>query len=220
MPFIAIALLLAAAIGGGTSVAAQHALPGEALWNFKVGVNERIGAALAASAEAQAHFDIAVIEARMQEAAKLAAEEKLTAETKASLEENFELHAKSVQEQIAKLESDGNYATAAETAARFQAAVASNASTLAEANNAADAQAEVKAHLGALITKVRGTLDTASTLSANASAKAAANATASAETASGSASGTAGASLETRTEGSANTGNVQVDTGTRIQLGL
>lgn len=210
MPFIAIALLLAAAIGGGTSVAAQNALPGDALWGFKVGVNESVGAALAPSGKAQADFDIAAMESRMKEATTLAANGKLSADAKADVETNFEAHAKSVQAEIAKLEDSGDYSGAADVAARFQAAVATHASALADANGSATA--EVKANLGDLIAKVRGTLDAASTLSAKASADAAANAEATAH------SDTQAAGQDT-TQGSNASSGVQVHTGTSVQGG-
>ncbi len=166
MPFIALALFLAAAVGGGASIAAQNALPGDALWGFKVGINENIEAALAADGQAQADFDIKAIEARMQEAAELSANARLTADVRADIEANFESHVKSVQAQVAKLEAEGKYSAAADVAARFQATLAAHASALSEAG--------VSTELDTFIHKIRTTLDTASTLSAQASAKAAA----------------------------------------------
>src|SRR3989344_4741210 len=170
MPFIAIALIVAAALGGGTSIAAQSALPGDALWGFKVGVNENVRAALAAEGKAQADFDLSAIEERMKEAAALAANGRLNAEAQADIQGNFGAHAESVQKQILRLQEKGDYAAAADVAARFQATVATHATALANA--------KAQAVLGNLINKVQTTLDTASSLSADASAEAASSSSA------------------------------------------
>jgi hypothetical protein len=165
MHFILLALLLAAAMGGGTSVAAQSALPGDTLWGFKVGINEAFGAALAAGEKAQAKFDIKVLEARIRETVLLAQDARLNAEAKTSLEESFERHSARIKEAIAALQEKGEYEAAAEIAARFQAVVATGASVLAEqkVSNSAD--------LSSFIDTVREALDTASELSAEASAE-------------------------------------------------
>lgn len=170
MPFIAIALILAAAIGGGTSVAAQNALPGDALWGFKTAVNEQLQAALAPEGTAQANFDISAIEERMKEAAKLTADGRLNAETQADVEDNFDAHAKSVQEQIAKLQEKGDFADAADVAARFQATVAKHAAALAEAKAHASTNENANAQeaLGNLINSVQDTLDEANSISEDA----------------------------------------------------
>lgn len=189
MPFIAIALVVAAAIGGGTSLAAQNALPGNPLWNFKVAVNENIQAALAAEGKAQAEFDIAAIEARLNEARELAAQARLSADAQADLETNFEKHSASVAQQITKMHADGDFSAAADIAARFQAALATGGSALADANVSAEAateaSAQAKANVQALLGKVHGTLQSASDISAQASIKAAANANTNAQVSNG-----------------------------------
>lgn len=173
MPFIAIALMVAAALGGGATIAANNSLPGDALWNFKVSVNERAQAALASGEKAKADWDISLVKTRLEEAHKLAAQGKLSAEAKADIEANFDGHAKAVATHIAKLEAKGDYATAADVAARFQATVASRVSALAEAK--ANANTSAQATLGGILEKAQATLDIASDISAQASAKAAAN---------------------------------------------
>src|SRR3989338_8217274 len=115
MPFIAIALIVAAALGGGTSLAANG---------------------------------------------------RLDAEAQTGLESNFSAHAGSVQKQITRLQEKGDYAAAADVAARFQATVATHATALANAKARAstNANANAQAVLGNLINKVQTTLDTASSL--------------------------------------------------------
>ncbi len=215
MPFIAIALVLAAAVGGGASVAAQNALPGDALWGFKVAVNENVGAAFAVSDKAQADWDISRVSARLAEAQKLAAEGRFSAGAQASVESNFNAHAESVAEHVARLQAKGDYAAAADVAARFQAAVAQNASALAEAR--VNAQGNGKEALGVIIGKVQATLDIASNLSAEASSQASAQAQAESE-----ASASANANANANSNGSVNAGQdgVQVDTTTGVQVGI
>lgn len=145
MPFIVVALLLAAAIGGGMSVIAQGSLPGDALWNFKTGINENVGAALAPEGTAQANFDIAAIRSRIKEAGLLSAKNELSAAVKAKIEANFEAHAKSVQAQIEKLQQKGDYGAAAETANLFQAALADNVSGVVDMR----ATLDIASHLSA-----------------------------------------------------------------------
>jgi len=170
MPFIAIALIVAAALGGGTSFAAQSALPGDALWGFKVGVNERIAETMAVGEKAKADADISHAQTRLEEAAKLAAEGRLDASAQAKIQGNFDAHTRAVAERVAALQAKGDYAAAADVAARFQATVATHATALANAKARAstNANANAQAVLGNLINKVQATLDTASSLSAEA----------------------------------------------------
>jgi len=210
MPFIAIALILAAAIGGGTSIAAQNALPGDALWGFKTSINENVQAALAPEGKAQADFDIGAIDERMNEAAKLAAGGRLNADTQADVETNLDGHAKSVAEQIAKLQEQGDYATAADVAARFQAAVAARIAGLtnAQAHASTNENANAQTVLGNLIDKVQKTLDDANEISADASTKEAEHP----ESESGDDKGRGNATSSSKTE-------VKVQTGTSVQGG-
>lgn len=150
MPFITIALLIAAALGGGASVAAQNSLPGDSLWNFKVQVNERIAETVAVGNKAKADWDISAAQERLDEAAGLSAKGKLDAGAQAKIQGNFDAHAKAIAERVAALQSEGDYVAAADVAARFQAMLAK------EARGVLD---------------IRASLDSASTLSAEASAK-------------------------------------------------
>lgn len=145
MPFILLALGIAAAIGGGTSLAAQNALPNEALWVFKVSVNETMQAALAAEGKAQADFDIAAIETRLTEARELAAQTKLTTQTQDRIKANFEIHAKSVAAQITALTNAGDFAVAADIAARFQATLAKEAEGALDIRTALDEASRLSA---------------------------------------------------------------------------
>ena len=120
MPFIIIALILAAVIGGGTSIAAQSALPGDALWGFKVVINERL----------QPGNDIAAIQTRLQEAKELSEQGKLNAKERADILSNIDEHAAAVEKQINNSRSIGDYTTAAALATNLQAALAGAAGVL------------------------------------------------------------------------------------------
>lgn len=214
MPFIAIALLVAAALGGGVSVAANNALPGDALWGFKTSINEGIQGSLAASDEARANWDISVLAARLDEAQKLTVEGTLDAEAQAELTANFDAHAQDIAARIEKLQSAGKADVAADIAARFQAAVAGHASAVAEAS--AQADASVQATVAPFMTKVRGTLDSATNLSSSASAQASANANGGATGSSNNGSSTTSGSSSSGagTSGSVNaSGALRVNTG-------
>ena len=114
MPFIVIALLLSAAIGGGVSVVAQSALPGDMLWSFKTEVLERL----------HSGDDISAIQTRLQEAEELAAQGKLNTEIQAKLVSNITAHAAAAEKQITESESRGDYAAASAIATNLQAALA------------------------------------------------------------------------------------------------
>lgn len=165
MPIIAIALVIAAALGGGTAYAAQSSLPGDALWNFKTTVNEGLQGALAQGDQAKANWDIAVAADRLDEAQQLAQSGKLSAQAQAQLTANFDAHAQDVAALVAKLDNEGKTTEAADIATRFQATLAQHA---ADVSAAATAGNDTEA--APFLTDIRGTLDAAASLSASANA--------------------------------------------------
>src|SRR3989338_2114184 len=128
MHSIIFTLLVTVLIGGGASLVAQNALPGDLLWGFKINVNEKIESAFSPGAKAQAYFDIMAIKARLEEAEKLAADSKLTADVRAEIQENLDTHFIGAQQNIAALEAKNNYAIAAEMATRLQTVIATQMS--------------------------------------------------------------------------------------------
>ena len=110
MPLIVLALVVAAAVGGGASVAAQNALPGEPLWVFKVQVNERVGATLAPGDKAKAGWDIALVRERMEEAEIVAAEGALSTSAQAASKANINAHIQGLSQRVASLQERGDYA--------------------------------------------------------------------------------------------------------------
>lgn len=135
--------------GAGVSVAAENALPGDALYGIKVGVNENVRAALSFSSEAKARWEGRRAERRLEEAEKLAAEGSASADVLARLQSNFEAHAERVESRIAEFESRENFAAAADVAANFQTSLRAHESILARLSN------ETEANLGSLLASVR-----------------------------------------------------------------
>lgn len=163
MPFIAIALVVAAALGGGTAAAAQASLPGDALWGFKVRVNEGLAGALSASDTAKADWDLNTIKTRLGEAQRLSAKGELTADVQADIAANLKSHGEGIKATIARLQADGNTEAAASIAARYQAQLAAGAEYTAAA-------ASAKGSNDAINTTLHAALEDATTLSASVSA--------------------------------------------------
>jgi hypothetical protein len=92
-------------LGSGTALAAQGALPGDALYSIKIHVNEAVADALAVSDEAKASYNTKVAAERLKEAQALAAENKLSAETTDTLAQNYETHASLAVAYADKVES-------------------------------------------------------------------------------------------------------------------
>ena len=153
MPII---LIIALLIGGGTSFAAEGALPGDVLYPIKVSVNEEVRSFVAISNEAQAKWDARRAERRLEEAEKLAAEGRLNAETRADIESRFESHTKAFEEQTKKIESKQNTKTSLEINSDFEASLKTHAQVLTQI---AAEKAEVRGEVGLLLIEVRTRLN-------------------------------------------------------------
>lgn len=182
MPAIAIIVVLA--LGGGASFAAESAVPGDALYGVKTGVNESIRSAFATSAEAEARWESQLAARRLDEAQQLAVDGTLTAEVATQLRSEFQSHA------------DAALAAAQETAAEGNAEVATQikeevrASLEAQEQALVTLQGEGSADVSDLLSAVRARVQAVQNLSLEVRAEAGrensensnANANASAET--------------------------------------
>lgn len=119
MPIFAV-IAIVALLGGGTSFAAQGALPGGILYPVKVGFNEQVVAALQFSSEAKANYEALLAERRLDEASSLAVQGKLDSSESADLESRFAAHAAKVKERINEMEAKGNIRAAADFSSRFE----------------------------------------------------------------------------------------------------
>lgn len=129
MPILlAIALLLS----GGASFAAQKALPGDALYPIKVGINENVMSWLTLSNEAKANFDAELATRRLEEAEKLAAKSRLTADVRTQIETNFKEHSDSVQARIKNFDDPEK---GAELSAQFETSLKAHQKILLDIGN-------------------------------------------------------------------------------------
>ncbi len=118
-------------VGGGTSFAAQGALPGDALYAVKTGFNEKIVTALQFTTEAQANYESELAGRRLEEAAELTAQGTISPETQADIERRFSEHAEQAQADILKIKEQGDIALAAGIASRFEAQLQAHGKILA-----------------------------------------------------------------------------------------
>lgn len=218
MPIIAIAIAVAVALGGGVSVAANGAHPGDALWGVKTQVNERVQESFAFGEEAKANLDILFAQARLKEAQDLAAEGKLDANAQAQLGGNFDAHATAVKNRIEALQEQGDWEAAADVAARFQAIVAAHASALAQAQASADVNA--KPILSAIVSRVESALDVANELSADASVEANAHTSSTSQGSSTDANVGTQTQVHTGTSVQGGQGGIKTDSDTGVQVAI
>ncbi|MBI4087026.1 carboxypeptidase regulatory-like domain-containing protein [Candidatus Kaiserbacteria bacterium] len=115
--FISAIVGLVIAISGGLSFMANTALPGDILYPVKTGVNEKVWSAFAVSDESQAQVDIALANRRLDEARRLSAEGRLSAQTSAGLNADINQYVAEVTEITAKLSSAADAAASAEISA-------------------------------------------------------------------------------------------------------
>src|SRR3989338_4833784 len=86
-------VVLVVFIGGGTTSAAQGALPGDLLYPVKVSINETVEVALAPTPAAKAEVQVRLAERRVEEAQKLSSQGRLNKKTAKILSDNFDEHA-------------------------------------------------------------------------------------------------------------------------------
>ena len=126
-------------IGGGTSIAAQGALPNDALYAIKVNVNEEVQSWFTFGAESRAYFETKRAGERLEEAKTLAVLGELDAESQEKIKKNFEKHAHKVQEQIATIEANNDLKVAINVSENFEQSLKEHTKSLVAV---ADAQAE------------------------------------------------------------------------------
>jgi hypothetical protein len=127
---IAIALI----VGGGTSYAAEGAVPGDFLYTVKTEVNENVKSAFAVSNEAEAKLQARLIEERLKEAEELAVEGKLTAQASADISSRLQNHYTQAQERSAQAEANGDYESSATVRASMEGSFRTHADVLTDLN--------------------------------------------------------------------------------------
>jgi len=190
-----ILVIIALLVGGGTSVAAQSALPGDVLYPVKVNVNENVQGWFAVSSEAKATWNANRAENRLTEAEKLSAEGRLDATTGADLQARFDAAIQAFKDSEAKIEADqsanANAAADSDNESNFEADLQAHAQLLSAINTNS---AEARAQLAGLLAKVNLGITAAAEARANAEAKI-----------------TAGANVQTAAEGKMNAAKNKID---------
>lgn len=145
-------LLVAASAGSGVSYAAEGSLPGDLLYPVKIHVNETARAAITFSAESKAGWDVRRAERRLEEAEELAAEGRLNAETRRSIEGNLKTYTDSVRRGIVELKLDNNAKAGAEVSSQLEASLRAHERILTELG---DEKETVRIDVGPILLKVR-----------------------------------------------------------------
>lgn len=150
MPVFAVIAVITLMVGGGTSLAAESALPGEALYPVKVSVNEEVRGAFTFSDEAKARLAANLIERRLQEAAELAAEGKLTAESQAEIESRFNAHMERFEARANRLAAKGKVNAVAELNSNLEVSLRAHSQIIAGAGSKAEGERKVDVQVGAV----------------------------------------------------------------------
>lgn len=153
-------MLIAALVGGGASVAAESALPGDTLYPIKISMNEEVRAAFAFSPEAKAKWETRRAERRLEEASELAAEGKLAADSRAQLEDSFKAHADRAQSKIAEVKVKGNVHAAADISSDFETSLRAFEKVLSELEIKLEAHPDVQVEIKPIVITIKNRLDT------------------------------------------------------------
>jgi len=127
-----IAIVLLA--GGGTSFAAEAAVPGDFLYPVKTEVNENIKSAFAISAEAEAKLQARLAEERLEEAEELSARGELTAEHATELGLRIKAHTDAAKEHGVKAGTDEQNDSVMEIRSSLEGAFRTHADVLNDLN--------------------------------------------------------------------------------------
>lgn len=131
--YVPVAIVLGLLLSGTASYAAEGALPGDLLYPVKIGVNEKVGSALALSAESKATLEAKFAERRLSEATNLAADNRLTADTSSKLSNDFAKHADEAVAETEKIEKK-NPSIAIGLASNFESNLVAHEALLAGVN--------------------------------------------------------------------------------------
>ena len=104
---VILAVIAVLVLGGGVSVVAENAAPGDALYAVKTSVNEEVRGLLAIGAEADALWEVELAERRLKEAKTLEVRGTLTTEAAADLNAEFNSHAEAALEAASTMQAEG-----------------------------------------------------------------------------------------------------------------
>ncbi len=163
MPYVALALVVTALIGGGVSALADRALPGEPLYPFKIGINERAQHLLARTDVAAAQHDMDAIATRFDEALTLAPQGRLDATGQTLLVDNIVAHDADIAHSVVALEEKQSYKDAATISSAYRELLVREKSTLEATSGHSTVGEQVS--LAPILTRARVLATSASLLS-------------------------------------------------------
>lgn len=130
----ALLLTLMLALGGGSSVMAENAIPGDALYQVKVSVNEPIVGMLTLSKEGDVAWKERLVERRLDEVQKVVAEGALSVSTQAEIEARVHAQVDKFTAAAKELSEDKNKEViSSELAVRLEAALRAHQDILVQA---------------------------------------------------------------------------------------
>lgn len=137
-----ISLLLTAVVGGGAAMA-ETTEPGDSLYFVKTGVNEKVSSWFTFSEQADARFEMRLMERRLREAEELAADGELTAGVSQDTIAHVGQRVAQTQEYVAQLESSGKREEAAEIQSNLEAALRAHGTILSHIASNTDADSRI-----------------------------------------------------------------------------
>lgn len=165
-PMTALVLMIALAVGGGTTYAAEGSVPGDLLYPVKLEVNESIKSGVALSNRSEAALQARLAEERLKEAEILAAEGRLTVEAANELSARVKNHYEEAEARNQAAEANGDYESSATTRASLEGTFRTYADVLNQLN------VSVSGNNGAsLINDISGYADTSADAQATATAE-------------------------------------------------
>jgi hypothetical protein len=162
------AVLLIVMSAGGTAYASENSLPGDVLYSVKVGIAEPIQTALVPSERGKAAWNAILAERRLEEAAQLAAQNRLTPAAQTELAANFTAHVAASETHAASLQKSGDTSGSLSVQSDLEARLTAHEQILdvIAAHYAAASSSdstETKTSLATLLTTVRDHQDAIST---------------------------------------------------------
>ncbi len=148
--FMPIIILLMVMLGGGASLAANSALPGDTLYPVK-NVNEKFESFFAVSANEKAKVEADFANTRLEEAEKVARKGELSSEAKEKIKDKFAKHAEKTERLIAALREKGEDNEADEVSSDFESALEAHHEILARLSLDDDQDREAIAEINFLV---------------------------------------------------------------------
>ena len=142
-------------ITGGTSLAAENALPGDYLYSLKVNINEKIQGFAAVTPEAKAKFALEVTDKRLKEVALLSSQGKLDDSTRRIIEVELAKQAGQVQNQVASLVAVQNVKAAQEVATNYESSLKAHELILQKISSTQASSSDLSTHIDSIIGTVQ-----------------------------------------------------------------